>query len=243
MGCSARVVTTPVTRKRESVQLGAPKARLAPELVARPEQQTIRSKISSCWFRSPLTTSHAASASIERMSAVGIGADMVGRDRVGMVELRMGAVAGANGQRSVSHPAHQTERADFRAYPNHLPTVPCRLPRRIERVRVSIASPLTLAFPKWQEGRHPHCHFRGLLRLHSVTARRIAQPPKATFVTRLQPNQLPSQAARQLPDLSTIIRGILLHRCFAPSGRTAMTGLLDCSCARLSPPVFTRFCS
>ena len=22
------------------------------------------------------------------------------------------------------------------------------------------------AFPKWQEGRHPHCHFRGLLRLH-----------------------------------------------------------------------------
>src|ERR1700730_7340116 len=23
------------------------------------------------------------------------------------------------------------------------------------------------AFPKWQGGRHPHCHFRGLLRLHS----------------------------------------------------------------------------
>ena len=62
------------------------------------------------------------------------------------------------------------------------------------------------AFPKWQEGRHPHCHFRGLHRLHSVTARRIAQPPKVTFVTRLQPSQLPSQTARQLPDLSTIIR-------------------------------------
>ena len=39
-----------------------------------------------------------------------------------------------------------------------------------------------------------------------VTARRIAQPPKATFVARLRPSQLPSQAARQLPDLSTIIR-------------------------------------
>src|SRR6266581_5991980 len=62
------------------------------------------------------------------------------------------------------------------------------------------------AFPKWQEGRHPHCHFRGLHRLHSVTARRIAQPPKATFVARLRPRQLPDQAARQLPDLSTIIR-------------------------------------
>ena len=66
--------------------------------------------------------------------------------------------------------------------------------------------PAHAAFPKWQEGRHPHCHFRGLLRLHSVTARRIAQPPKVTFVTRLRPSQLPSQAARQLPDLSTIIR-------------------------------------
>ena len=34
----------------------------------------------------------------------------------------------------------------------------------------------------------------------------IAQPPKATFVARLQPSQLPNQAARQLPDQSTTIR-------------------------------------
>ena len=39
-----------------------------------------------------------------------------------------------------------------------------------------------------------------------VTARRIAQPPKVTFVTRLRPSQLPDQAARQLPDQSTTIR-------------------------------------
>src|SRR6266581_1972779 len=38
-----------------------------------------------------------------------------------------------------------------------------------------------------------------------VTARRIAQPPKATFVTRLQPFRLPGRAARQLPDQSTIL--------------------------------------
>src|SRR5882724_10409042 len=38
-----------------------------------------------------------------------------------------------------------------------------------------------------------------------VTAHRIAQPPKATFVTRLQPCQLPGRAARQLPDQSTIL--------------------------------------
>ena len=39
-----------------------------------------------------------------------------------------------------------------------------------------------------------------------VSARRIAQPPKATFVARLRPSQLPDQAARQLPDPSTTIR-------------------------------------
>src|SRR5262245_46754466 len=32
------------------------------------------------------------------------------------------------------------------------------------------------------------------------------QPPKVTFVTRLQPSQSPSRTARQVPDLSTIIR-------------------------------------
>src|SRR5213082_1109691 len=38
-----------------------------------------------------------------------------------------------------------------------------------------------------------------------VTARWIAQPPKAAFVTRLRPGQLPDQAARQLPDQSTTL--------------------------------------
>src|SRR5208337_4445691 len=36
-----------------------------------------------------------------------------------------------------------------------------------------------------------------------VTARWIAQPPKAAFVTRLRPSQSPGQTARQLPDQST----------------------------------------
>src|SRR5258706_1541731 len=38
-----------------------------------------------------------------------------------------------------------------------------------------------------------------------VTAHRIAQSPKATFVTRLQPFRLPGRAARQLPDQSTTL--------------------------------------
>jgi hypothetical protein len=35
------------------------------------------------------------------------------------------------------------------------------------RIVFEVAFPAHAAFPKWQEGRHPHCHFRGLLRLHS----------------------------------------------------------------------------
>ena len=54
-----------------------------------------------------------------------------------------------------------------------------------------------------------------------VTARRIARPPKAAFVTRLRPSRLPDQAARQLPDLTdNFPGGIFLHWCSAPSGRT-----------------------
>ena len=87
--------------------------------------------------------------------------------------------------------------------------------------------PARAAFPKWQEGRHPHCHFRGLHRLHSVTARRIAQPPKVTFVTRLraQPVTRPSRSSASGP-IDNYPGGILLHRCFAPSGRTATSGLM-----------------
>lgn len=38
-----------------------------------------------------------------------------------------------------------------------------------------------------------------------VTARRIAQPPMAAFVTRLRPGQSPNRTARQLPDQSTTL--------------------------------------
>ncbi len=52
-------------------------------------------------------------------------------------------------------------------YPNHPSDVPCPLPRRIARVQRVDCFPTRAAFPKWPEGRHPHCHFRGLLGLHS----------------------------------------------------------------------------
>src|SRR5205809_8125112 len=88
---------------------------------------------------------------------------------------------------------------------NHLSDVPCQLPRRIERVRASIASPLMQPSPNGRRVGIRIVTFEACSGFTHVTARRIAQPPKAAFVTRLQPFRLPSRAARQLPDQSTTL--------------------------------------
>ena len=73
-------------------------------------------------------------------------------------------------------------------------------------MRVSIASPLMQPSPNGRRVGIRIVTFEACSGFTRVTARRIAQPPKATFVARLRPGQLPDRAARQLPDLSTIIR-------------------------------------
>jgi len=78
------------------------------------------------------------------------------------------------------------------------------------------------AFPVWQVGRHPHCHFRGLLRLHT----RYGPPDRSATQGDLcreapaQPVTRPSRSPASGP-IDNSPGGILLHRCFAPSGRTA----------------------
>jgi hypothetical protein len=89
---------------------------------------------------------------------------------------------------------------------NHLSDVPCPLPRRIERVHLSITSPLMQPSPSDRRVGIRISTFEACSGFTRVTAHRIARPPKVTFVTRLQPCQLPSRAARQLLDLSTIIQ-------------------------------------
>ena len=71
---------------------------------------------------------------------------------------------------------------------------------------VSIASPLTRPSPNGRRVGIRIVTFEACSGFTHVTARRIAQPPKATFVTRLQPFRLPGRAARQLPDQSTTLR-------------------------------------
>jgi len=48
-----------------------------------------------------------------------------------------------------------------------LPTCRAHYPGGSRRALMSVASPSRAAFPVSQAGRHPHLHFRGLLRLHS----------------------------------------------------------------------------
>src|SRR5262245_10530971 len=58
---------------------------------------------------------------------------------------------------------------------NHLSDVPCPLPRRIERVRVSIASPLVLPSPNDRRVGIRLVTFEACSGFTRVTARRIAQ--------------------------------------------------------------------
>src|SRR5438477_91970 len=66
---------------------------------------------------------------------------------------------------------------------------------------MSIASPLIQPSPNGRRVGIRIVTFEACSGFTHVTARRIAQPPKATFVARLRPDQLPSRAARQLPRL------------------------------------------
>jgi hypothetical protein len=75
-----------------------------------------------------------------------------------------------------------------------------------------------------------------------VTACRIAQPPSAAFVARLQPARSPRQAACQLPDQTDYyLGGTFLHWCSAPSGRTETSGLVTYK--ERGPMCLTLFCS
>src|SRR5258708_1467548 len=125
------------------------------------------------------------------------------------VESRMGAVAWAIRQRSVSHPrsSNRTCRSPASGSPTGFTAryTESKRTARGERVRVSIASPLTRPSPNGRRVGIRIVTFEACSGFTHVTARRIAQPPKATFVTRLQPFQLPGRAARQLPDQSTTL--------------------------------------
>jgi hypothetical protein len=70
---------------------------------------------------------------------------------------------------------------------------------------MSIASPLTRPSPLCRRVGIRISTFEACSGFTRVTAHRIAQPPKAAFVTRLRSSRLPNQTARQLPEQSTTL--------------------------------------
>ena len=97
-------------------------------------------------------------------------------------------------------------------YPRHPSSVLCPLPRRIERLLVSITSPFTRPSPHFGRVGIRIMDFEACSGFTHVTARRIAQPPKAAFVTRApalpvtRPNR--SSATRSIDNS---LGGIFLH--------------------------------
>src|SRR5215470_9732960 len=89
-------------------------------------------------------------------------------------------------------------------FTDHLPDVPCHYPGGSNEC-MSITSPSARPSPIAGRVGIRDFTFEACSGFTQVTARPVAQPPKAAFVTRLRSGQLPSQTARQLPDLSTII--------------------------------------
>jgi hypothetical protein len=84
-----------------------------------------------------------------------------------------------------------------------VPHCRAQLTRRIGRVLLSIA-PHPWGRPRFAGGSASASLLEACSDLTRVTAHRIAQPPKAAFVTRLRSSRLPDQTARQLPEQSTI---------------------------------------
>ena len=98
-----------------------------------------------------------------------------------------------------------SDRTGLPRCPHHPSDVPCPIPRQTRQALASIAS--LSARPSPGKRRVGVCidSFEVCSNFTRVTARRIAQPPIAAFVTRLRPGRSPNRTARQLPDQSTTL--------------------------------------
>jgi hypothetical protein len=91
-------------------------------------------------------------------------------------------------------------------YPHHLSNVPCLLPRRTEMGANVGCFPIRLGLPRTAVGSASTSSLsRPAQASHTLRPAESLSRPMATFVTRLQPGQLPTRTARQLPDQPTIL--------------------------------------
>ena len=121
-------------------------------------------------------------------------------------------------------------------YPRHPSSVLCPLPRRIERVRMSITSPFTRPSPHFGRVGIRIMDFEACSGFTRVTARWIARPPEAAFVTRLRPVRLPvwvepsstgDTRLRGAPKTNPISDKLALIDEWKPSGPTLRDGVFE----------------
>ena len=97
-------------------------------------------------------------------------------------------------------------------YPYHPSNVPSPLPRRIERVRVSIASPFTRPSPLFRRVGIRTFTFEACSGFTRVSARWIAQPPKGGLCheASTQPVARPSRSSAT-SSIDNSLDGFFLH--------------------------------
>ena len=107
-------------------------------------------------------------------------------------------------------------------YPDNLPCVPRPLPRRTRTdAHVGFLLDPTRPSPKFRRVGVRYFTYEACSGFTLVAARKVAQPPKAAFVTGLRYRRLPRGIACQLPDQTDYyLGGSFLHWLFAPSGRS-----------------------
>ena len=102
--------------------------------------------------------------------------------------------------------AATSERTGLPDYPDHPSSVPCPItPADRDRCACRLLPCPMRPSPNLRRVGVRNFTFEACAGFTHVTARWIAQPPKAAFVARFRSDRLPSRAACQLPDQPTII--------------------------------------
>src|SRR3974377_2207291 len=93
-------------------------------------------------------------------------------------------------------------------FTDHLPDVPCRLPRRIERVHLSLASPHVLPSPLWRRVGIRDFTFEACSGFTHVTARPVARPPARPLSRGFDPASYPTQPLVRSPTSRPLSGGV-----------------------------------
>ncbi len=150
-------------REAHGEQTNRTRLRHGERLSFAPRHSSLRQRLSLMVFAgsSPITTTSPPTKAHQKSGSFPPPALPGFNGRMTLSDSRQGRRLEAT-LRSLPSPMAGLPRLPEPPFRRAVPTTPAdRAGARVDCV------PAHAAFPKWQEGRHPHCHFRGLLRLHA----------------------------------------------------------------------------